>query len=107
MKRLLLPLLAALSLPNAVFAHDDQGKLFNKIIEAQADASMNIICGTHYNKWISDKNVISTLGIIKISHHKAYKGSLEDAGENFKKIYLKIIKEWPNCNLEDLGLKQS
>jgi len=107
MKHLLLSLIAAIALPTAVVAHDDQGKLANRIIDAQADASMNIICGTHYSKWISDKNLISTLGMIKIAHHRTYKGSIEDAGESFKKIYLKIIKEWPNCDLVDLGLKQS
>ena len=106
MKRLLLPLLAALALPTAVNAHDDQGKLFNKSIEAQADASISIICGANYNNWISDENVINTLAMIKVAHHKTYKGSLEDAGENFKKIYLKQIKQWPNCNLKDLGLEK-
>ena len=61
MKRLLLPLLAALALPTAANAHETKLQIRNARIEGLTIGSMETICGAHSLNYISDKNTESML----------------------------------------------
>ncbi len=104
MKRLLLPLLAALALPTAVSSHETQTR--NAHYEALTGGSILSICKAHYLNYISDKNTESMLGKIYNTHLKVYYGSKQEAIKSYNKLYLVSLEQYPECNSRAFKLKR-
>ena len=106
MKRLLIPLLAALALPTAVSSYETKSQISNARIEGLTSGSISTICGANELNYISDKNTESMLEIIYNSHMKTYKGSKEEANDSYRKIYSENLEYYPECNSRAFKLKR-